>query len=172
MEIRVASRCFGALMLLGCSDGSETAAPPPGGEFQARLTGARTAVLSGSSNAGSIYTEAAPAGLFAIRMFAGHGDTIRAIVIDCPGQDRPATGTYPVSAAAEQCGGGYSRVVSTPGAGTIILELASASSGSVKITRSSDGQVAGTFSFNGILVVGSDSVGTVAASGGFNAIVE
>ena len=102
-------------MLLGCSDGSETAAPPPGGEFQARLTGARTAVLSGSSNAGSIYTEAAPAGLFAIRMFAGM-PVIRAIVMDCPGQ---TAGYGTIVSAAD-----WGRLLSSclhAGAGTIIL---------------------------------------------------
>jgi hypothetical protein len=152
MEMHAVSVRLGALLLFGCSDGSEATAPA-GGLFQARLSGARTAVLTGASNAGSVFTEDAPGPRFAIRMYAEQEDTVRAIVIDCPGQERPAPGTYPVSAATDHCRGSYARVVSTLGTGAIVLEQAAASSGSVTITASSDGQLGGTFSFTGMLVV-------------------
>jgi hypothetical protein len=127
--------------------------------------------MSGVSNAGAIYTVEFPEARFAIRMFAEQGDTVRVITILCPGPEPPAPGTYAVTTSEPDCPGTYSRVVFPPEGGTIILEQASASSGSVTISTSSGDQTVGTFTFSGILVVGSDSVGTVAASGEFNAVV-
>jgi hypothetical protein len=128
--------------------------------------------MSGASNAGTIYTVDFPDGRFAIRMFAEQGDTVGVITILCPGQEPPAPGMYAVTASESDCPGTYTRAVFPPEGGAIILEQASASSGSVTIISTSSGdQTAGTFSFSGILVVGSDSVGTVTASGEFSAVV-
>ena len=46
-----------------------------------------------------------------------------------------------------------------------------ASSGSLTISTSTEGETTGNFNLTGILVLGSDSVGSVAASGSFNAVV-
>jgi hypothetical protein len=127
--------------------------------------------MSGASNAGAIYTVDFPDARFAIRMFAEQGDTVGVITILCPGQEPPAPGTYAVTASESDCPGTYSRVLFPPEGGAVILEQASASSGSLTISTSSGDQTAGTFSFSGILVVGSDSVGTVTASGEFSAVV-
>ncbi len=156
--------------MVGCSDAT---APAPG-TFRARLTGARLASLSGTSNASAITTEALPGWVFAIRMFDGQGDTLRSISIQCPGQEPPAPGTYAIDTVVNfsepDCLGGYGRLISTL-EGTTILELASASSGRVTINASSTDQLEGTFNFSGMLVVGLDSVGTVAASGTFSAVL-
>ena len=167
MKTPTACSIFGAVIIAGCSEGT---APSPG-TFQAQLSGARMAALSGASNAGTIYTVDFPDARFAIRMFAEPGDTVRVITILCPGQEPPAPGTYAVTALESDCPGTYTRAVFPPEGGTIILEQASASSGSVRIITSSGDQTAGTFTFSGILVVGSDSVGTVTASGEFSAVV-
>ena len=167
---RAACICLGALLMLGCSgDGQVTA--PPGGSFQARLSGARTATLSGPSNAGAFFDEASPEAPFAIRMYAEQGDTVRRILIDCPRLTPPAPGTLRVSGAPGECQARYSRLVFTQGADIIVLEQALASSGSATITASDPGQLSGVFSFTGRLVVGADSLGTITASGGFNAII-
>jgi hypothetical protein len=156
-----------AILLIGCSDAT---APAPG-TFRARLNGARVVALSGVSNAGPFFSVQYPDARLAIRMFATDGDTVRAIVIHCPGQDVPSPGTYAVSPSESDCGGSYSRVVSTQETGIIVLEQASASSGSVTINSSDGSQAAGTFSFQGTLVVGSDTDGTLTASGAFSAAV-
>jgi hypothetical protein len=157
---------FSAVLTTGCSD---AAAPSPG-MFRARLSGALVATMSGPSNAGTIFTEASGT-QFAIRMFTPQGDTLRSLSIACPGEEPPATGTYAVNESGSDCVGGYGSLVSTLETGTIILEQLSASSGSVTISPSSEGQIEGIFSFAGTLVVGSDSVGSVAASGAFSADV-
>ena len=93
--------------MLGCSDGT---GPAPG-TFQARLSGAVSLGLSGTSNAGLISTEELPNPQFAIRMYAGEGDTIRAIALTCPGQGPPAPGRYLVRSSETDCRGNYSRIV-------------------------------------------------------------
>jgi hypothetical protein len=167
MKTRTACSLSGAILIVGCSEGT---GPSPG-VFRAQLSGARVAAMSGASNAGVIYTVDFPDARFAIRMFAQRGDTVRVITILCPGEEPPAPGTYAVTASVSDCPGTYSRVVFPVEGGTIILEQASASSGSVTISASSGDQTVGTFTFTGILVVGTDSVGTVAASGEFSAAV-
>jgi hypothetical protein len=72
----------------------------------------------------------------------------------------------------EGCRGAYGRLFSSVSAGTIVLEHLSASSGQVVITVSTDGQLAGTFRFDGILVADPDTVGPVTAYGAFNAVLE
>ena len=111
----IPSRCpaagmlLGAVVMLGCSDGT---GPAPG-TFQARLSGAISFGLSGTSNAGLISTEELPNPQFAIRMYAGEGDTIRAIALTCPGQGPPAPGRYLVRSSETDCRGNYSRIVSS-----------------------------------------------------------
>ena len=157
--------------MVACSD----ATGPAPGTFRAQLTGARLAALSGTSNASAITTEELPDWLFAIRMFDEQGDTVRFISIGCLGQEPPAPGTYAIDTAVNlsdpDCLGSYSRAVSTLEAGLIFLEGASAASGRVTISASTPDRIEGTFNFSGMLVVGSDSAGTVAASGAFSAVV-
>jgi hypothetical protein len=148
----------------------DRASPSPG-TFRAQLSGALSLGLSGSSNAGVIYTEELPYTQFAIRMYAGQGDTIRAIALTCPGQGPPAPGRYLVRASETDCRGNYSRIVSSLENGSLVPERVTASSGSLIISTSTEGEMTGTFNFVGILVLGSDSVDTVAASGSFSAVV-
>jgi hypothetical protein len=103
-------------------------------------------------------------------MFAERGDTLRTIVILCPGAERPSPGTYPVSPAAEACTGSYVRAVLSMEGGFTVLENADASAGSVTIGPSSEG-ANGSFRFSGTLVIGADSVGPVTVSGYFRAVV-
>jgi hypothetical protein len=158
---------LGAVLLSGCSESAE----PSPGMFRAQLEGVRVATLSGSSNAAPIFTEEFPEPRFTIRMFASQGDTVRAIVIGCPGEQSPPSGTYAVDPSGSSCVGSYSRSISTPEVGAIVLERMTASSGSVRISESGAGQTSGTFDFSGILVVGSDSLGTLDISGLFSALV-
>jgi hypothetical protein len=67
--------------------------------------------------------------------------------------------------------GSYSRLTSTQQAGTTVVEHATASSGSVTITATDGGRIRGTFNFSGILVAGSDSMGTLGVSGTFDAVM-
>jgi hypothetical protein len=164
---RAAGMLLGAVVILGCSDGT---GPAPG-TFQAQLSGVLSLGLSGPSNAGVIYTEELPTAQFAIRMYAGQGDTVQAIALTCPGEGPPAPGRYLVSPSETDCRGNYSRFVSSLENGTIVLERVKASSGSLTISTSAEGETTGSFNFVGILILGSDSVGSVAASGSFNAEV-
>jgi hypothetical protein len=166
MKIRVAHLIAGAALVLGCSDATT---PPAAGSFRARLGGARVLALSGSSNARSFFTEEFPTERFGISMFSPQGDTLRTIGIHCPGHDVPAPGRYNVDASGTQCMGGYSRIVSTIQDGTTVLVRARASSGRVTFTAADAGQVAGTFGLSGVLVEGTDSVGTLDVSGAFSA---
>ena len=167
MKTPVTRVFLGAVLLIGCSD----VTAPAAGMFQAQLSGARVATMSGPSNAGTSFTADFPDTRFAIRMFATQGDTVRVITFLCPGEAPPAPGTYPVTQAASDCPGRYSRVVSTLAGGTVVLEQAAASFGSLTISPSGEGQTVGTFSITGLLVVGTDSVGTLDASGTFSATV-
>lgn len=166
MKTPIAGLYLGAALTCGCSD----ATGPEPGTFRAQLSGARVAAMAGPSNAGLIYGEL-PGARFAIRMFAPQGDTVRVISIQCPGEDPPAPGTHAVSASEADCVGSYARIVTPPAGETIVLEQASASSGSVTISASTESLTTGSFNFDGILVLVSDSVGTVAAEGEFSAEV-
>jgi hypothetical protein len=163
----LACRLLGASLLISCSDTTAPAA----GTFRARLNGGRVADLSGESNAGPFFSVEYPSARFAMRMFDTRGDEVRAIVIHCPGEDPPAPGTYAVSESESDCAGSYSRVVATLETGTTVLEQATASSGGLTISTSAEGQAAGTFNFQGILVTGSDSGATLSVSGIFSAAV-
>jgi hypothetical protein len=154
------------LLLGGCSD-------PPDldpGTFRAQLSGARTASLSGASNAGIVFGEF-PGSRYAIRMFDERGDTVRALVVHCAAEGPPAPATYEITAAGEECAGSYARLVSSLEQGTTVLERAEASSGRLTITESAGDQVVGTVALSGALVVGSDP-GTLHASGSFSADAE
>jgi hypothetical protein len=125
--------------------------------------------LSGPSYARPFFAEQFPTERFGLSMPAARGDTLLAVGIHCPGHEVPAPGTYTVDASGAQCMGGYSRISSTSQAGTTVLEQASASSGRVTFAAASAGQVVGTFEFSGVLVEGTDSVGTLGVSGAFSA---
>jgi hypothetical protein len=166
MKMRVAHLIAGAALVLGCSDAITS---PAAGSFRARLGGARMLALLGPSNARPFFTEDSPTERFGISMFSPQGDTLRTIGIQCPGHEVPAAGTYTVDASGSQCMGGYSRIVSTSQAGTVVLEQARAASGRVTFTAADAGQAAGTFELSGVLVEGTDSVGTLDVSGAFSA---
>ena len=153
------------VVLSGCSD---SVAPSPG-MFRAQLTGARVATLSGPANAGPIFAEEFPELQFTIRMYAPRGDTIQAIVMRCRGDQPPASGDHALDSSGADCIGSYSRIVLTQEGGMILLESAAASSGSLTVRPSQEGQTAGTFTFTGILIVDSDSVGILKVSGEFSA---
>ncbi len=153
------------IALNGCSD---SAGPSPG-SFRAQLTGARAAILAGSSNAQRSFIVEFPDLQFAIGMYAPRGDTIQTLGIRCQGDQPPPPGVHQVDLSGEQCVAHYSRVLSTAEGGSIVLESAEAISGTLTIERSEPGQTAGSFSFLGTLVVGADSVGALRASGSFNA---
>jgi len=166
MCARALSALSGAVLLAGCSEPSGPAA----GMFVARLTGARTATLSGTSARGVVFSEQFPDGRYTITMSAGQGDTTRQISIQCPGQEPPALGSHAVSASEADCLGRYARILaSTTESRLEVVEEASAASRSVKIIEMIRGQAAGTFSFGGQLVIGQDTTGTVAAAGEFSA---
>jgi hypothetical protein len=160
------------LLLLGialnsCSD---SAGPSPG-TFQAQLTGARVASLSGSSNAARSFTQEFPDLQFAIGMYAPRGDTIQTLGIRCRGDQPPALGVHTLDESGEDCIAGYSRVLSTSQGGTIVLESAEAISGTLTIETSQPSQMTGTFSFRGTMLVDADSVGILQVSGSFSADV-
>jgi hypothetical protein len=151
-------------VLSGCSDPAEPAA----GTFRAQLTGARSSTLSGPSNAEQIFTEF-PGPQFAIRMYALRGDTTEVLVLRCPGDQPPSAGEYPLDLSGENCGASYSRVLTTPDGGAILLESMSATSGTLSIGSPGAGQTAGSFGFSGTLVDDSAPVGTLHAAGAFSA---
>ena len=153
------------LLLGGCSD-------PPDldpGTFRVQLLGAATGALSGSAVAETIFAEDFPGPRYSIRMYAAQGDTVRGVSVHCAGDGPPPSGTYEITATGDECGGGYVRGVSSLEDGTTTLEHAEASSGTVTITESGDGQVVGSFSLSGDLFVGSEPAGTMTASGSFSA---
>ena len=158
-----------AVLSAGCGDSSG----PTASSFAGRLTGARILTLSGTSNGGTIFTEDHPDAQFAMRMFDERGDTVFALVILCPGGQPPAPGPHAIAPGIEDCNAIYSRsVVAAPSlGGLVVLESAEASTGRVTIGDRSGDQVPGTFSFTGPLLAGTDSVGTISASGSFSAQV-
>ena len=168
MKQRAACLVGAVVLLSACSDGTGPA--PAAGVFGASLTGALVATVSGPSNAGVIYREDLPEGQFTIRMSALPVSTTRLIAVACPGQEPPARGRHVVSEQASDCQGSYYHLTSTQ-AGTSLLEHVTASSGSVTITTKDGGRIRGAFSFSGILVAGSDSMGTLGVSGTFDAVM-
>jgi hypothetical protein len=155
------------IALNGCSD-SEGPSP---GMFQAQLTGARVASLSGSSNAARSFTQEFPDLQFAIGMYAPRGDTVQTLGIRCEGDQPPVLGVHTFDASEEDCIAGYSRVLSPSQGGVIVLESAEATSGTLTIETSQPGQLAGTFSFRGTMLVDADSVGILQVFGSFSANV-
>ena len=157
-----------ALVLLqpGCSEPTGIDA----GSFQARLAGAATGSLAGSSSAGVVYAEEFPNGLFNIRMYQVEGTTItRAITVGCPGMAAPPPGSHSLDPAVEGCIGRYTRL--DLDSTIVVLEEAESTEGTVRLQQqSADGRMVGTFEFSGVLVRRADSVGTVQVSGNFNAI--
>jgi hypothetical protein len=155
------------IALNSCSD---SAGPSPG-TFRAQLTGARVASLSGSSNATRSFTQEFPDLQFAVGMYAPRGDTIQTVGIRCQGDQPPAPGVYTLTTSGQDCTAGYSRVLSSSQGGAVVLESAEAISGTLNVETSPPGQVAGTFSFRGTMLVDADSVGILQVSGSFNAQV-
>ncbi|MBA3498643.1 MAG: hypothetical protein H0T86_16215 [Gemmatimonadales bacterium] len=158
---RPVSLLAAAMLLAGCSEPTGPAA----GTFEARLSGALAAALSGPSNGDLVYSEALPEGRYTISMVAAQGDSVRLISIQFPGQVLPTPGTYAVSALDADSQGRYSLLAS----GLEVVERASAAAGSVTIGEVSQGQAVGTFSFSGTLVAGPDTTGTVTVAGAFSA---
>jgi hypothetical protein len=139
--------------------------------FQAQLTGARVARLSGSSNAQRSFTVELPDLQFGIGMFAPRGDTVQSVGIRCQGDQPPALGVHTLDASGEDCIAGYARVLSLSQGGEIVLESAEAISGTMTIETSQPDQLVGTFTFRGTMLVEADSVGILQVSGSFNADV-
>jgi hypothetical protein len=152
------------LVAAGCA-GTD---PDDAGTFTAHLTGAAPLTLTGPSNAGVVYTEDSPDGQFTIRMFKAEQGITRAIIIACPGQVPSPVGAHSLAPGDGDCSGRYTRFNLDSLA---ILEEAVSTGGSVQLQRSDEAGAVGTFSFSGVLVRGTESVGAMQASGRFNAIV-
>jgi hypothetical protein len=154
------------LLLPGCSEPTGIDA----GSFQARLVGAAAGSLAGSSSAGVIYAEEFPNGQFTIRMYQVEGTAVtRSITVGCPGMTAPPPGPHSLDPAVEGCIGRYTRL--DLDSTIVVLEEAESTEGTVRLQQqSADGRMVGTFEFSGVLVQGKDSLGTVQASGSFNAI--
>jgi hypothetical protein len=154
------------LLLPGCSG------PEPeeidAGSFRARLAGAAAGSLAGPSSAGVVYTEETPDGLFTIRMYQVEGSVTRSITVGCPGMAAPPAGSHSLDPTVEGCVGRYTRFTLEP---TFeVVEEVESTDGTVRLQQSVDTRTVGTFDFSGVLVRGADSLGTVQASGSFNAI--
>lgn len=152
-----------ALIVTGCT-GTE---PDHAGTFTAHLTGAATLTLSGPANAVVVYTTDTPDGQFTIGMFKVEDGITRAITIACPSQLPPPVGSHSLAPEDGDCSGRYSRFTLEPLA---ILEEAVSTGGSAQLQRSEEAGATGTFSFSGLLMRGTESVGQLQASGSFNAI--
>ena len=165
MHRRAALACSTLLLAVGCSDGS---GPSLGatGVFSAQLTGAQSASLSGNAEAGLVFTEDGSA--FSIRMFAQEGEVLRFVILNCPGDTAPASGTYALGPGGA-CQARYGRVPSS--SNFVVTETAEADAGSLRITTSNDEEVDGVFTFHGQLVETTDTIGGVSATGTFRAKV-
>jgi len=137
--------------------------------FQAQLTGARGASLSGVSNAQRSFTVEFPDLQFGIGMYSTQGDTLETIGIRCQGDQPPALGVHSLDASAEDCIANYSRVLSPSQDVEIMLASAQALSGTLTVEPGQPGQTAGTFSYSGPMLVGADTVGVLQVSGIFSA---
>jgi len=159
-------RSFQLILVLataGCS-GTE---PNDHGTFEARLTGVASLQFTGESQAGVVYTEVNPEGQFTISMFSNEGNVTRSITIGCLGLEAPSSGSHSLAPVVERCVGRYSRFTLEP---LMIVEEAESSEGTLFVRRADETGTEGTFSFSGILVQGTDSLGSVQASGSFSAI--
>jgi hypothetical protein len=158
------------LFLLGATvNGCSDATIPPQGMFQAQLTGPRIVGLSGSAIAERNFVEEFPDLHFVIRMHASRGDTLESIGIRCLGDEPPALGAHLIDLAGQECIATYARVLTASQPGTGVLGSADAVTGTLTIVASPAGQTAGTFTFRGTMLVDSDSVGVLMASGSFSA---
>jgi hypothetical protein len=164
MPIRAQRLVLLASFLVGCSEPNGLEA----GTFEARLSGATSVTLTGESSAGVIYVEEQPDGLYIIRMVKPEGDVTRIITVSCPGTSVPDPGSHSLDPAEGGCTGRYSRFTLEPTLET--LEEMESAAGTVRLQQPSGGQTAGSFNFSGELVRGTDSLGTVQASGNFNAV--
>jgi hypothetical protein len=151
------------LVAAGCT-GTD---PDDAGTFTAHLTGAAVLTLTGSTNAGVVYTTDAPDGQFTIRMFRVEQGITSAITISCPGQAPPTLGSHSLAPEDGDCSGRYSRFTLED---LTILEEAVSTDGSAQLQRSDEAGAVGTFSFSGVLMEGTESVGDLQVSGSFNAV--
>jgi hypothetical protein len=152
-----------ALAAAGCS-GTEPSDP---GTFVAHLTGAASLQLLGESHAGLVYTEDKPDGQYTISMFSNAGNVTQSLSISCEGVEDLSLGSHSLAPAVERCAGRYTSLTLEPLA---IIEEAESSQGTLFVRRADETTIEGTFSFSGILVRGTDSLGNVQASGSFSAI--
>ena len=157
------ARPMGAVLLLGflpgCSENNELET----GTFTARLSGARTEDLSGSADAGVVFSTQGPS--YTISML-DQGDESVFITVRCPGEDAPALGTHPLGTTESDCSASYRRTVTdifTP------IEQAEAVSGSLVVRESERGVIAGALDFTGPLVAGETQEGDLNGSATFDA---
>jgi hypothetical protein len=152
-----------AVLVAGaCSDGTQPELPS-GGSFTATLGGIRGGQLTGNANYGYAGTELGES--YAVRMFATpHGGTVSFITLFCAGSTPLADGTYPFG-PEQTCGATYGVADSA----FSIVERADAGSGSMTVSLPNDDEIDGSFSFEGRLARGTDTVGTVSAVGSFRA---
>jgi hypothetical protein len=127
--------------------------------------------LAGDADGSAFFSVEYPDARFAIRMFDSDQEELRALVLHCPGETPPGPGSYDLSGSDADCAGTYSRV-RTDSLGGTILEQADAVSGRLTISGLDAGELTGSFNFQGTLVVGSDSGGTLFATGAFSATTE
>jgi hypothetical protein len=161
MNVRARCACWLIVLATGCSDGTEPAVPP-GGLFTARLIGARSLQLTGSAFAGTIFVETGTE--YVVRMVDTGGGEVRLVGIVCQGEAVPQVGTHALG-PQEECSGRYTQ---SPGLAT--AEVAESATGSFTVTTKTDQELAGGFMFNGDLVVGTDSVGSLTVTGTFRAV--
>ena len=165
MSTRLSAILLVGAALSGCSDSTG----PADGRFRAQIRGERVDDLSGSASASREFIEAFPELRFAIQMQAPRGDTLRTLVIRCPGEQPPTPGDYTLSSTGEDCLATYARTLSPPTDGLSLLEIASSATGILTIGSADPGQVAGSFTFTAPLYVVADSVGTLEVGGTFSA---
>ncbi len=160
--VRVAAP-VGAVLLLGfvpgCSENNEL----DPGTFTAQLSGARSEMLSGSADAGVVFSTEGPS--YTISML-DQGDESVFLTIRCPGEEAPAPGNHPLGTAESDCVASYRRTVGDP---FTTIERADAVSGSLVVRDSDRGVIAGTLDFTGPLVAGETQQGDLNGSATFDA---
>ena len=166
MKVRARRACWLILLAIGCSDGTAPALPP-NGLFTAGLTGARNLQLVGTASAGLIFIETGTE--YSVRMFDSHLGELRGVSIRCPGEAVPAVGLHELGPGAD-CQGRYTRAIPSPDIGLVFAEVAVADAGSFTVTKATDEELGGRFTFHGELVVGTDSMGSVTVTGTFRAV--
>jgi hypothetical protein len=161
MNVRARCACWLIVLATGCSDGTDPAIPP-GGLFNASLTGARNLRLTGSAVAGVIFIETGSE--YVVRMVEAGSGQPRLVIIVCQGEAVPEVGTH-LLGPEEECSARYARSPGLPSA-----ELTESATGSFTVTTHTDQQLTGRFRFSGDLVVGTSSVGLVTVTGTFQAV--